>query len=216
MEWGLASVSGRRDPARGPVRQREPEWSDENGTHHRSTRLRRCDIDPGRHNLATDGGSGDGDGLDDGAAVVAAPRRRSLISTWPNIARYHSRFWTGELRDDRCVFPVFRARAVIETTRKLGNANPGLPNSPCYPTETHSSFRVGKVNKCRGGKRLASSKPVRSFALEHGTRYPMVLMLRNTLLIGFQTPACVYIYTWNDRLNKSDPDISLEFNPMNH
>ncbi|EGI63130.1 hypothetical protein G5I_08578 [Acromyrmex echinatior] len=209
MEWGLASVSGRRDPARGPVRQ---------GTHHRSSRLRRCDIDPGRRNLATDGGSGDGDGLDDGVAVVAAPRRRSLISTWPNIARYHSRSWTGELRDDRCVFPVFRARAVpgIETTRKLGNANPGLPNSPCNPTETHSSFPVGKVNKCRGRKRPASSKPVRSFALEHGTRYPMILMLRNTLLIGFQTPACVYIYAWNDRLNKSDLDISLEFNPMYH
>lgn len=120
-ERGPASVSGRRDPARGPVWQREPEcwhivqWksggSDENGTHHRSSRLRRCDIDPGRCNLATGGGSGDGDGLDDGTAVVAAPRRRSLISTWPNIARYHSRFWTGELRDDRCVFPVFRACA---------------------------------------------------------------------------------------------------------
>jgi len=121
-ERGPVSVSGRRDPARGPVRQREPEcrnivqWknggSDENGTLHQSSRLRRCDIDPGRRNLATDGGSGDGDGLDDGAAVVAAPRRRSLISTWPNVARYHSRFWTGELRNDRCVFPVFRARAV--------------------------------------------------------------------------------------------------------
>lgn len=61
--------------------------------------------------LATGGGSGDGDGLDDGAAVVAASRRRSLISTWPNVARYHSRFWTGELRVDRCVFPVFRACA---------------------------------------------------------------------------------------------------------
>lgn len=120
-ERGPASVSGRRDPARGLTRWREPEcrnvvqWkiggSDENGTHHRSARLRRSDIDPGRRNLAAGGGSGDGDGLDDGAAVVAAPRRRSLISTWPNVARYHSRSWTGELRDDRCVFPVFRARA---------------------------------------------------------------------------------------------------------
>lgn len=34
---------------------------------------------------------------------------------------------------------------------KLGNANPSLLNSPCNPAETAVSFRVGKVNKCRGG-----------------------------------------------------------------
>jgi len=36
------------------------------------------DIDPGRRNLATNGGSRDGDGLDDGAAVVALLSLRGL------------------------------------------------------------------------------------------------------------------------------------------
>lgn len=33
----------------------------------------------------------------------------------------------------------------METTRKLGNANPGLPNSSCNPTETHRSSLLAKL-----------------------------------------------------------------------
>ncbi|EZA60880.1 hypothetical protein X777_13082 [Ooceraea biroi] len=93
--------------------------------------------------------------------------RRSLISAWPNVARYHSRSW-------------------------LGKANPSLPNSPCNPPP----------------ERPASSKPAQSFALTHSTRYPAVLMLRNTLLIGFQTPClymyvCIHMHAMDDRTNQT-------------
>ncbi|KYN29607.1 hypothetical protein ALC57_00869 [Trachymyrmex cornetzi] len=225
MEWGPASVSGRRDPARGPVWQRKPEcrnvvqWksggSDENGTHHRSSRLRRCDIDPGRRNLATDGGSGDGDGLDDGPGerarnFISGPIRYDRCATKRKPKKPKGKAMSSDVGDEgggrvkilsnscrgtnserRKIRSISQRTATtardvksrskvvarnqsspslgMETKRKLGNVNPGLPNSPCNPTETHSSFPVGKVNKCRGGKRPASSKPVRSFALEHGT-----------------------------------------------
>jgi hypothetical protein len=99
-----------------------------------------------------------------------------------------------------------------ETRRKLGNANPSLPNSPCNPPPRQKLAAVSPLVKLINVavERATSSKPVPSFtALTHGTRYPAVLMLRNTLLIGFQTPP-LYIRTHahtrvhDGRSNKSE------------
>lgn len=74
-------------------------------------------------------------------------------------------------------------------------------------------FPVGKVNKCRGGATRASSKPARRVSRWRTARgYLTVLMLRNTLLIGFQTPPTMYTLATSDRTNQTCRYLSREFN----